>query len=101
MIQISEDFLGGFVGGPVSRADADFRIQRRLIRAVDASEIPDLAGACLLVEAFDIAAFCHFQRSIDMDFDEFAFWHQAARELPLSPEGRDKRDQCDEARIGH
>ena len=52
---VSTISVGGLFGRHLGRVDADFGLGRRLIGAVDAGEVLELAGARLLVEALDVA----------------------------------------------
>ena len=66
------DQLGRFLRAHPRRVDPDFRRFGRLVGAVDAGEIGELAGARLGVEALGVARLGDGQRRIDMDLDELA-----------------------------
>jgi hypothetical protein len=97
--ELLNDEVGRFVRTHRGRIDAQFSIFGRLVRAVDAGEILELAGARLGVEAFDVALFGFGERRIDEDLEELAFRDHLPHHLSLRPERRDKGREDDQARI--
>ncbi|CTQ77729.1 hypothetical protein LAX5112_05032 [Roseibium alexandrii] len=81
--------------------DADFRVFRGFIGAVDAGEVLDLACFRLGIKPFRIALLALLDRRVDKDFNELALAHQIPCHLPLRPERRDEGAKHDQTRIGH
>ena len=81
----------------------DLRIDRRLIRCVDASELADLPCPRLFVEIFRIPFFADRKRRIDEDLDEFGITLHCNRAspLPVGPVRRNKSSDDDVAGVSH
>src|SRR5690348_4755280 len=99
--QLLDDQVRGFVGRHLCRVDADFGVLRLLVRAVDAGEILELAGAGLGIEALGVALLGFGERRIDKDLEELALGNHPPDHVPLGPERRDEGRQHDETRVGH
>src|SRR3982751_5048612 len=63
--QLLDDEIGSLLRAHRRRVDADLRLLRLLIGAVDAGEVLELAGARLRVEALGVALLGFGERRID------------------------------------
>src|SRR5690606_9249260 len=70
-------------------------------RAVDAGEILDLAAPRPRIEALWIARLADLEWGIHVDLGKTDIAGDLSRDTALVAEGRDERDDDDEARVGH
>ena len=72
LFKILDNAVRGDLGGYFRRVEVEFGVLRRLVIAVDAGEVLDLAAARAGVEPLDVALFADFERGRDIDLDELA-----------------------------
>ena len=64
--------MSGFLGGHLRGVDEDVRLKGRLVGAIDAREVLELARARLFVEPLDIARLGNGQRRVNEYLKELA-----------------------------
>src|SRR6185312_16072862 len=88
--QLLDDQIRRFLGTHLRRVDAHLGMLGRLIRAVDAGEILELAGPRLGVEALRVALLGLGERRIDEDLEKLALGEHPPHHVPLGSERRDE-----------
>src|SRR5690606_34482095 len=100
-VQDLEHLLSGFLRRELLGPQVNLWTLRWLVRRIDAREVLELATPRLLVQPFRIAPFRLFERRVDEHLEELAWLEQLAGEAPFRAEGRDERDEHDQAGIDH
>ena len=70
LLEQRDHALGTFVDRLAIGVNLEVRRRGRLVRIGDAGEVRDLAGECLLVQAFDVAFGDGLERRVDEDLEE-------------------------------
>src|SRR5262249_29617448 len=92
----------GLLRSGVGRVDGEFRLERLLVRVVDAGEVFQLSSTGFLVQALRIALFAGGNRRIDENLDErqLACHVQGPDSIAVLAIGADEAGHGDHATVG-
>jgi hypothetical protein len=75
------------------------RRQRRLVLAIDAGKIAELATACFGTEALGVTPLALLKQSIEKNLPEFTFVKAGACQFPFCAKRANERDRHDESGV--